>query len=190
MTICLRAATRDDAGDMAALVNMAGEGLPVALWARQADHGQDPLDFGAARLAADKGAMSWRNATVATINGQIAGLLITDELADTDAEVSSDTHPIVRPLIRLENMARSTRTLAALAVFEPFRRKGIASKLLQRAEMGAGPAGMSAIVTDLNTDASAFLARHGFAHAADLPLVHADWNTPSAAWVLMRKQLH
>ncbi len=187
MTICLRAATRDDAGDMARLVNMSGEGLPHALWARQAEYGQDPIAFGAERLANDDGAMSWRNATVATIEGQTAGLLITDELAETDAELSSDTHPIVRPLIRLENMARSTRTLAALAVFEPFRRKGVASKLLQRAEMGAGPNGMSAIVTDLNDAAAAFLARHGFAHTADLPLVHADWDTPSAAWVLMRK---
>ncbi len=187
MSMSLRAATRDDVSQMAALVDMSGEGLPRALWARQADHGQDPLDFGAQRIAGDEGALSWRHATIATIDDEIAGLLITDELAATPAEMSSDTHPIVRPLIRLENMARSTRTLAALAVFEPHRRKGVATALLQRAEMGTGPEGMSAIVTDLNAAGSAFLAKNGYVHAADLPLVHADWETPSNAWVLMRK---
>lgn len=187
MTMSLRAATREDADSLAALVNLSGEGLPAALWARQADHGQTPFEFGALRLAGDETALSWRNATVATVGGQIAGLLITDELSQAPADISSETHPILRPLIRLENMARGTRTLAVLAVYPQFQRMGLGTSLLQRAEMGAGPEGLSIIVTDTNAAAGAFLSRHGFKVASDLPLVRADWDTPANTWFLMRK---
>jgi hypothetical protein len=44
----IRNAAVNDAEHLAFLINLAGEGLPLFLWRRMADPGQDPLRVGAA----------------------------------------------------------------------------------------------------------------------------------------------
>ena len=46
-----RMATPDDAPALADLVNFAGEGLPLHLWAEMAEPGQDPWEVGCRRQA-------------------------------------------------------------------------------------------------------------------------------------------
>lgn len=188
MNVHLRAATREEALDIAALVDLAGEGMHRALWAGRADYGQDPIMVGISLVEANTGPLSWTNATLAEVDGEIAGLVITDQLAAQPVEISSDTSPILRPLIRLENKARQSRTIVSLVTAPKFRRQGVGSALLARAEAGQGPFGMSAIVGDQNAAAQAFLRYRGYRNAAELPLIHAGWNTANSAWFLMRKQ--
>ena len=58
----LRPATIDDAQTIAALIDLAGEGLPRRIWSHYAPQGVDPLDFGAERAAVGSGNFFWRNA--------------------------------------------------------------------------------------------------------------------------------
>lgn len=45
----LRAATVDDADALAVLVNFAGEGMPLYLWEKMAQGGEDAWEIGRAR---------------------------------------------------------------------------------------------------------------------------------------------
>jgi hypothetical protein len=46
-----RWARAEDARDLARLIDRAGEGIPMYLWSRAAEPGQDPLEVGTARAA-------------------------------------------------------------------------------------------------------------------------------------------
>ena len=187
MTIKLRAANSADATNIATLVNLAGEGLPNSLWSAQADYGQDPISVGRNRALGDSGVLSWRTATIAEYNGHTAGVLITYETPEEPEMVDSTTHPLFRPLIRLENQAPRTRYINALATFPQFQKHGIGRTLLQEAERNPGPHGMSAIVANGNTTARKFYVHMGFKESSRLPIVRADWKTDSTEWILLRK---
>ncbi len=187
MTICLRPATRADAQDIAAFADVSSDGLISTLWARKTDLSQSPLEYGCAQVSQDEGSLSWRHATLAVDGDRVVGVVMTDQLAHHPAEITSETHPILRPLIRLENEARDTRTISALAVMPDVRRQGVARALLGAAEDGVGAAGMSVILADQNASALQFFARQGYETRATLPMVKADWETQSSAWNLLRK---
>ena len=187
MSVHLRPATRDDAGHMAALANIAGAGIPDTLWARRCRYGQSPRDYGAERAASTDGTFSWRNAMMAELHGEVAGMVITQPLGAAPTALESDTHPILRPMIRLENEALQTREVNMLATYPALRRHGVGTALLETAEQSPGKAGMSILVTDGNAPARAFAAHHGYRESHSLPLVRGDWQTDDANWILLRK---
>ncbi len=187
MTVQLRAATRDDAADMATLVNMAGEGLPRSLWARRADFGQDPMEIGIAQSRDDSGPFSWVNTTIAELSGDVAGLLISSAIGSEVTEMDSDTHPVYRPILRLENMALDTRCVHVLATQPNLRKMGIAEGLIAQVEKNPGKRGLSAIVADKNAAGRAFYEQQGYREVARLPMIHGDWQTPNTAWILFKK---
>ncbi|HEY5641696.1 MAG TPA: GNAT family N-acetyltransferase, partial [Woeseiaceae bacterium] len=59
----------DDARAMAELINIAGEGLPVYLWAKIAEPGQSPWEVGRQRAQRDSGSFSYRNTVVREEDG-------------------------------------------------------------------------------------------------------------------------
>lgn len=186
MTIRLRAATRDDAADMAMLVNLAGEGMPKALWARQADYGTDPLTVGAARAQRDYGVLSWVNTTVAELDGELAGIVISCPVGADPVEVDSDTHPMMRPLIKLQNHAPDTRFVNVVATKPIYQRKGVATALMDATEDQSGRAGMSVIVAGGNQQAADFFAHRAYRTVEETPLIRGDWNTDHTTWKLLR----
>jgi len=189
MTITLRAATPADATHMAALVNLAGGGLPASVWAAKANYGQDPLDYGRneALREDDDAPMSYLRAEIAEIGGAVAGLLISYERPADPVVIDSGTHPLYRPLIRLENMAPRTRYINVLATFPHLQRRGVARALVTACEATPGPEGLSMIVTNSNVSALGFANSLGYAESARLPLIRANWQTDSTEWLLMRK---
>ena len=103
MQVSLRPARREDAPDLARLVDMAGEGLPSYFWARMAEPGETPMEVGVRRAAGDAGGFSWRNAVVAEVAGQVAGALVSYRVAD-EPEPLDALPPVFRPLQALENL--------------------------------------------------------------------------------------
>ena len=185
MPLSLRSATRDDAALLARVIDLAGEGLPGVLWAGMAGPGEDAMAVGRARARRDSGSFSWQNATVAELDGQPAGAIVS-YVIDADPEPPGpDIPPVIAPLMALEAMAPATRYINAVAVLPAARRQGVARALMASAR--PGPRGTSLIVTDTTAAARAFYARHGFVETARRPVHAGSWQTPAHHWLLLTR---
>lgn len=187
MTINLRPATPDDAKDMAILADIAGEGLPSSIWQGMAYPDESALEVGARRAERSEGVFSWKNALMADVDGETAGMMISYITASVPEPLSEDMHPIVRPLLKLENQALETRYINILATYDAFRRKGVAHRLMEEAERRPGRNGMSLITTDRNARGREFYEALGYRDVAQAPVIKTNWDTPSQTWHLLRK---
>ncbi|MBE9640688.1 GNAT family N-acetyltransferase [Salipiger mangrovisoli] len=184
-----RLATREDAQELAELVNFAGEGLPLHLWHGLATAGEDPWEIGRQRQAdkADEGQVI----VVDFGAGAIAGL--TGYPIDAVPEPVPDDMPeIFRPLQELENLAPASWYVNVLACYPEHRGMGLGSGLLTLAEALAEAEGlgrMSIIVAGDNEGARRLYERQGYAEAARRPCVHGDWDSDLEDWVLLVKEL-
>lgn len=189
----IRAATKDDAADLAELINMAGEHLPAYQWQQMSAGDQAPMVFGATRAARGEGAFSYANARVAEIGGEVAGMLLGYRQPDPyDTGDLDAVSPILRPLIELESIAPGSWYVNAIATYEQFRGRGVGRALMHAAEQVARSSGaseLSLIVASLNTGAAAMYRRLGYAERARLALVRYPKGPPGGAWVLMVKRL-
>lgn len=189
--ITFRQATADDAGALAELINFAGEGLPFYLWERMAEAGETAWDVGRRRARREEGSFSYRNATVAEMDGRVVGCLIGYPLPDAPEAIDPDTMPpMFVPLQELENLAPATWYVNVLAAYPECRGHGLGTRLLALAEKLAaetGCGGMSIIVSDANTGARRLYERCGYARRAARPMVKEGWENPGENWVLLVK---
>lgn len=182
-TLCLRPARPEDAGDLARLMNTAGEGMPLAVWRDMAGPGADPWAFGRSRAARGQGAFSWRNARLAEIDHEVAAGVLSYLLGD-DPVSPDPLPPAFRPLQALENRAPGTVYVNMLATFAPHRRHGLGRALLEG--VAPGPAGRSVIVGDRNRAAQALYRAAGFAEIARAPALGGfGWQPPHREWLLL-----
>lgn len=189
----IRNATKDDAVDLASLINLAGEGLPMLMWRQKAAPGQNPLNVGAIRAAREDSSFSYRNARVVEIDGAIAGMLLGYLLPDPyDGGALTDYPAIVRPLIELEAEAPGSWYINAIATYESFRGRGVASALMRTALETARAEGarwLSLIVASENTKAHALYSRLGYEVAASRPVTRFQGGPQEGQWLLMIHQL-
>jgi len=135
-----RDARKDDARALAQLIEIAGEGIPTFLWAQQAGEGRSALDVGTERAAREDANFSYRNAVVAHLDGKIAGMLLAYRLAAPGAQALAELPalpPLLRPLVELEYRVPGSFYVNALAVFPPYRGRGIGAALLDIALVSA-----------------------------------------------------
>jgi len=187
-----RNATRDDATELAELVNMAGEGMPVYLWQQLATDGQSPWDVGRERARREQGGFSFRNTIVREENGRAVASLVGYPLAETPEPVDSDTQPMFVPLLELENLAPGTWYVNVLATYPDYRGRGYGSQLLgiaDRLAVASGCPGLSIIVSDANPGAQRLYERSGYRVAASRPKVKEGWDGPGDNWILMVREL-
>ncbi|HMO08791.1 MAG TPA: GNAT family N-acetyltransferase [Paracoccaceae bacterium] len=179
-------ATRADAAPLARHADAAGEGLPMTVWTEIAGPGGDPWAIGRQRAARDEGAFSWRNATVARINGRVAGTVIHYPLGNSGG-ADGGTPPRFVPLLELEALAAGTTYINILAVEPHLRGFGIGRMLLGQALRAAPAEGdVSLIVLDSNARARCFYAAAGLAEVARRPVVARGWVTQGREWILLR----
>ncbi len=185
----MRLATEADAAELAELVNFAGEGLPLYIWAGLAKNGQDPWAVGRARQAekaregqivvADSG-----NGAVASLTGYAIGA--------EPVEIGEDFPALFRPLQELENQALQSWYVNVLACYPDSRGQGIGSALLDLADEISGADGlhrMSVIVASNNLGARRLYERKGYRELATAPCVKEGWDTETENWVLLGKSL-
>ncbi|HWA50051.1 MAG TPA: GNAT family N-acetyltransferase [Dongiaceae bacterium] len=188
----IRPATLADAPILAELVNYAGEGLPLYLWAKMAGPGESAWEVGRKRAAREEGSFSYRNATVIEQEGACAGALVGYEIPDAPEPIGTDMPAMFVPLQELENLAPSTWYVNILAVLPQFRGRGLGAQLLgvaDEAGRGLGKTGMSVIVSDANHGARRLYERCGYRVAASRPMVKEGWPGEGANWVLLTKGL-
>lgn len=185
-----RRATTDDATSMADLVNIAGHGLPLYLWARFARPGQSAWDVGRERARTGTGGFAWRNTVVREDDGKVAACLIGYPLADTPEPPDDDVPALLMPLLELENLVPGTWYLNVLAAYPEYRGRGFGTALLEIAESLAhdtGRHGMSLITSDENAGARRLYERHGYSVRATRTIVKEDWQHAGENWLLLTK---
>lgn len=191
MPLRLRPATRDDVRDLARLIDIAGEGFGTYLWSLAAGPGETALDVGMRRAQREDGGFSYRNATLAELDGKVAGLLLGYPLADPyDAGDLGSLPPTVRPLIELESRAPGSWYVNALAAYPEFRGKGIGTALLALAEDLAAQTrapDLSIIVADQNEGARRLYERTGYRAVERRAVVPFPGFAHTGDWVLMTK---
>lgn len=146
--IQIRVAKREDAPDLARLIDIAGEGIPDWLWRSMAEPGQTGLDVGTARAERESGGFSYTNAIVAEADGKIIGMMLGYVVEKPNAEdISSvdDLPKVFRPFVQLEHLSVGSFYINALAVSPGLRGLGIGRLLLHRAERKAASLGASCI---------------------------------------------
>lgn len=186
----LRNATPEDADTLAKLINYAGEGLPYYLWEKMAEAGETPWDVGRRRAQREEGSFTYKNATVADVDGEAAACLIGYVIGDEPVPIDETMPPMFVPLQELENLALSTWYVNVLAAQPHFRGQGIGTRLMDVAEQrakDAGCAGLSIIVSDANTGARRLYERCGCVERATRPMVKEDWPSEGENWVLLTK---
>lgn len=187
----LRWATPDDAAAMAEFVNMAGEGLPLYLWSRMANAGDDPWEIGRQRARRNSGSFSYRNTVLLEDAGEVAACLIGYPLASEPEPIDYARMPAMFvPLQELENLAPGTWYVNVLATYPKHRGRGFGTTLLHLADEIAadtGADGLSIIVMDANSGARRLYERSGYREVARRPIVKDTWETRGENWVLLTK---
>lgn len=188
----LRPARKDDARVLALLIDIAGEGFGDYLWAQSAGPGESALDVGMKRAQREEGGFSYRNATLAERDGEVAGLLLGYRLDDPYDTGDLNALPeLVRPLVELESSAPGSWYINALAAFPQFRNRGLGTFLLREADRltkRSGAEMVSLIVAEENDDAMRLYLRKGYREAARRPLVPFPGLGHGGDWVLMTKR--
>jgi ribosomal protein S18 acetylase RimI-like enzyme len=188
-----RPARNVDAAALAALIDIAGEGIPLFLWNQMKASGQSVFEFGRARAARDRGNFSYRNATVVEIDGEVAACLVDYQLDDPyDIGDLAELPEVVRPLVELEAKAPGSWYVNAMAAFPEFRGQGIGSSLLALAEERGRQhkaKSSSLIVAGENAGAVRLYARSGYREVARAPVVVYPGCAHGGDWVLMVKPI-
>ncbi|MGH6866681.1 MAG: GNAT family N-acetyltransferase [Methyloceanibacter sp.] len=193
MPPAFRPARLPDASALAVLVDIAGEGMPNFMWSTLAAPGQSTLELGRERARREAGGFSYRHATVAEIDGEIAGSLVGYRLDDPyDLGALDEMPEIVRPLVRLEAKAPSSWYVNVLATFPEFRGQGIGGRLLDIAEQKGreerAPA-LSVVVGSWNGGAARLYGRAGYEAVSSEPAMIFPGCPHEGDWVLMVRSL-
>lgn len=178
---------------MAKLMNMAGEGLPAWLWSQMAEPGDDPMAFGARRVAGTEGGFSYTHVHVAEVDDALAGMLLGYRLADPyDTSDLNNCPEVVRPLLKLESMAPGSWYVNAVATAPEFRGRGIGSRLMGLAEQLAGKSGagrLSLIVAEANRGAVLLYERLGYETVATRRVIAFPDCPHDGNWILMTRDI-
>jgi ribosomal protein S18 acetylase RimI-like enzyme len=188
-----RYATPDDAPALAELANEAAEGMPLYMWSKRAEKGQDPWEIGMARAKREEGGYSYRHAVVYEEDEQVVAALIGYPLPDAPPARNYDDMPAMYvPLQELEDAAPGTWYVNFIAAYPAQRGRGYGTTLLdigERLAADAGKRGVSLIVSDANAGARRFYERHGYSARKSRPIIKEDWETDGADWLLYIKPL-
>lgn len=186
-------ALKAHAGDLAYLINLAGEGIPEYLWQRMAESGEAPLEVGARRAARDEGNFSYLNARICVEHGALLGMSLCYRLPNCcEASEVSDYPDIVQPLVQLEARVPGSFYINAIATYEAHRGKGVGRSLMKDAEVRARSAGcdtLSLIVASRNTGATRLYEYLGYRAIASIPVVPCAGGIQGGEWLLMVKRL-
>jgi GNAT superfamily N-acetyltransferase len=188
-----RPATIADASALAVLVDIAGEGMASHMWQALVAPGQSAIEIGRERARREEGGFSYRNATVAEIDGEIAAGLVGYRLDEPYDLGRFDAMPdMVQPLLRLEAQAPGSWYVNVLACFPEFRRRGIGVRLLEIADgkgRDQGAPAMSVIVGSWNEGAARLYGRAGYTPQATQAAILPPSLPGRGEWVLMTKTL-
>ena len=192
--ITIRPATKADASEVALLVNIATHGGIRGGWEydERAKGTYDPLEVGRLDMMDETSELNWRNASMAEVDGEVAGMLLGYPEPDDMGRFPSNLMGFLVPIVELEWLAGGNWFVSMLGVHVPWRSHGVGGRLLALAEEKRAETqrrGLALIVEDKNSRARALYERMGFAVTASRPMRHyPDGTQPGKDWLLMVKE--
>jgi ribosomal protein S18 acetylase RimI-like enzyme len=162
-----------DATHLACFVDMASEGLAETIWDTVRQPGQTLFEVGRGRALREEGSFSYRNGSIAEIDGVVAGGLVSYRIAEdhNPHHRTADARPGVQPpafvtaLLELEAMISGYWYVNVIATYPEYRGRGAGAVLLAHADdLGrkAGAKGMGLIVDADNCQALSVYERVGY----------------------------
>lgn len=189
--ILIRPAGLDDCLAIAELAQLAGEGIPGIFWAESQLPGETLEQAGARAAASEHVNFSYRNARLACIGDETAGMLLGYRLpaAADNSERPEDFPDFIRPMIELEQRVPESYYVNMLATYPRFQGRGIGSRLVREADAiaRAGDANLiSILVFGHNHGAQRLYRRLGFELVDRRPMA-ASPVTPAGEILLLTR---
>lgn len=129
---------------------------------------------------------SWKSASVAEIDGEIAGASVGHGLP-SEILSQSASHPSLAPLLALQQRVVGNWFIDSLAVYRSHRRKGIGRKLLEHELSQAGNRLLSLVTESHNPAALGLYGAFGFEEQARVDAFRISEKNEPYQWVLMTR---
>ncbi|MFC1601961.1 GNAT family N-acetyltransferase [Pseudomonadota bacterium] len=127
----IRKASLSDCRAIAELALIASEGMTAYFWEQSRKADQEIIEVGVLNAASECDNFSYRNAYLALIDNEIAGMLLAYRLPNPEnAEDLKKFPEFLHPLIELEQCVPNSFYLNMLATYPQHRNKGIGKKLM------------------------------------------------------------
>jgi len=187
-TFVIRPASKSDCRVIAEFNRISSGGVCDYIWQKMSGPGDDLLDIGQQRFEREDADISYRNASVVEDEDEIVGILLAYKMTVDPNHVESD--PVLKPYNILEE--DESCYIAAMAIKESHRGRGIGGRLLALAEAQARERGlgkMSLIVIEKNSAAKRLYERNGYSTTAREATVAHSMIDHDGDALLMVKQL-
>jgi len=194
LDLTTRPARKSDASEIALLVNIAVHGGIARAWAADeaAAGTYDPIEVGRLEMMRDDTEFGWHSATMAEVDGAVAGMMLGYRKPDAFEPVPDTVTGFIRPIEELEAEANGRWFISMLGVHIGWRGKGVGSALLALADVKrteTGATGTALIVEDANDGARRLYARKGYAVRSRRKMVKFSGGGMSGEdWLLMVKE--
>jgi len=174
----MRAATMEDALDIARLIAISSDGVAKIEWQQQADQqGCTAIDIGEQSYRSSEGNYSWKNCTIVEMDGQVAGMLLTfacsdSEMRDPNNRPTATADNVFAPYMYLEEP--DSWYICGVALYPEYRGRGIGTQLMDRARQQAMQNGfnkLSLVAFEQNAGSVRLYQRLGFRIVDHAPIV-------------------
>ena len=165
----IRPARKSECRRIAQFYRISSDGVADYIWTRMAEPGGDILDVGQKRYEREGGTFSYENCKLVELEGSVVAMLVAFPMEVDEYE---ETDPVLAPYSVLEE--DQSYYICGMAVEERFRRKGIATMLMDEAErdcLRLGLVKLSLIVFEQNVQARRLYERCGYVETRRLPVV-------------------
>ncbi|MDG1858260.1 MAG: GNAT family N-acetyltransferase [Emcibacteraceae bacterium] len=177
MDYFVRNARKEEAYELAKLVNQAGQGpntrgLDFAGWSADAKDGQDPFEVGQKIIENEDDPYSYTNMRVVEANGEITAMAMCFEAYKRTPEQLENISSDFRIFKRLTNTIAGCFYLDSLAAKTGFRGKGYGRVMLEDSIKLAKSQGYDAVYLlafDKNVAGIGLYEKYGFYLVRDLP---------------------
>ncbi|HEV7318294.1 MAG TPA: GNAT family N-acetyltransferase [Ensifer sp.] len=188
--VTIRPAERREAAELAILVDIAAHGFASWLWYGAVQHGVTDTAFerGRNKLREEPGPGNWRDALVAEVDDELAGLSVGYSIS-AELHEAVVGHPVLEPLLALQKQIAGHWFIESLGVYRHQRGRGIGSALLAREFKRAGSAPVSLITESHNDKAQALYRANGFDEAARVEAVPLFEESKKHDWVLLTRKV-
>ncbi|MEI2300351.1 GNAT family N-acetyltransferase [Ensifer sp. MJa1] len=188
--ITIRPAERREAAELAILVDIAAQGFASWLWYGAVQHGVTDTAFerGRNKLREEPGPGNWRDALVAEVDDEVAGLSVGYAIGPDVSKVVAG-HPVLEPLLALQRQIVGHWFIESLGVYRHQRGRGIGRALLAKEFKRAGSAPVSLITESHNDRAQALYRASGFGEAARVEAVRLFEESKKHDWVLLTRKV-
>jgi len=165
----IRRAGKGDAAELAILADICSHGFASWFWYGAVLDGSKETAFEQGRcfMRSDTHRAAWKDASVAVIDDEIAGLVIGHAIEPSTAGETAP-HPVVEPLLALQKTLAGHWYVDTLGVYRRHRGKGLGKRLLEH-EMARGEGRPISLITEAITT-----RRSGSTGRAASPKLPAD----------------